>query len=332
MAVRIGMMSFAHMHAFSYAGCVNHIPEAALAGVADDDPDRGRKMAEHFRTKFFPSYQALLEQDVDAVIVCPENIKHKELTLMAAEAGKHVMCEKPLATTVADARAMIDACNKRNVKLMTAFPCRYSPAMVRVKEAVDGGCIGDVLAIKATNHGKMPGGWFIELDKSGGGAVIDHTVHAADLMRWLLRSEPVEVYAEISNLMFHEGYDDVGQLTITFDNGVFSTLDTSWSRPKSHPFWGDVTLEITGTNGVISMDMFAQNIVHYSDETMRVNWLNWGSNIDYGLVKDFVTSVADDLPVSITGEDGLKAVEVALAAYRSAETGSVVKLPLAASN
>ena len=332
MSVRIGMMSFAHMHAFSYAVCVNQMPEAVLVGVADDDPERGKKIAEHFRTKFFASYQALLEQDIDAVVVCPENIKHKELTLVAAGAGKHVMCEKPLATTVADARAMIDACNEHNVKLMTAFPCRYSPAMVRLKEAVDGGCIGDILAIKATNHGMMPGGWFIELDKSGGGAVIDHTVHVADLMRWLLRSDPVEVYAEISNLMYHKDYDDVGQLTITFDNGVFSTLDTSWSRPKSYPFWGDVTLDITGTNGVISMDMFAQNIVHYSDESMRVNWLNWGSNTDYGLVKDFVTSVAEDLPVSITGEDGLKAVEVALAAYRSAETGSVIELPLAASS
>ena len=328
MVVKIGMLSFAHMHAYSYASCVNELPEAELVGIADHDPERGKKMAEQFKTKYFPSYQALLEADVDAVIIGSENIRHKELTFMAAEAGKDILCEKPLATTVEDGQAMIDVCKKHNVKLMTAFPCRYSPSMVRVKESVDGGCIGDILAIKGTNQGRMPGGWFIELDKSGGGAVIDHTVHVTDLMRWVLRAEPVEVYAEISNNMHHEDYDDVGQLTIVFDNGVITSLNTSWSRPKSFPTWGDVTMAITGTNGVINMDMFAQNITHYSDETMRVNWLHWGSNIDYLMVKDFVSSVANDLPVSITGEDGLRAVEVALGAYKSQETGMPVKLPL----
>lgn len=327
MAVKIGTMSFAHMHSRSYAQCINEMPEAVFVGVADDDPKRGKEMAENFGTKFFPSYEALLEQ-VDAVIITPENIKHLPLTLMAAKAGKHVLCEKPISTNVADARAMIDACKKHNVKLMTAFPCRYSPAMIRVKEAVDAGQIGDILAIKSTNRGRMPGGWFIELEKSGGGAVIDHTVHVADLMRWVLRSEAVEVYAEISNLMHHEKYDDVGELTITFDNGVFSTLDTSWSRPKSFPTWGDVTMDIVGTNGVISLDMFAQNIVCYDDRKMSVNWANWGSGVDYGMVKDFVDSVANDLPVPITGEDGLKALEVAVAAYKSRDTGQPVKLPL----
>jgi len=328
MAVKIGIMSFAHIHAASYASCVNENPDAILVGVADDDPKRGKEMAERFETRFFPSYQALLEQEIDAVIITPENIKHRKLTLMAAEAGKHVLCEKPIATSTADARAMIDACREHNVKLMTAFPCRFSPPMVRVKEAVDGGAIGDILAMKGTNRGWMPGLWFIELEKSGGGAVIDHTVHVADLMRWVTRREPVEVYAEISNLMYHKDYDDCGMLTITFDNGIFSTLDTSWSRPRTYPTWGDVTLEITGTNGVILMDMFAQNIIHYADEKKRVDWVHWGDNIDYGLVNDFVTSVANDLPVSITGEDGMKALEVALAAYRSRDTGASVKLPL----
>lgn len=328
MAVKIGIMSFAHLHAFSYAACVNEIPETVLVGVADDDPNRGKEMAEKFNTKFFPSCQALLEQDIDAVIITPENFKHKELTLLAAEAGKHVLCEKPIAPTLADARAMIDGCRRHNVKLMTAFPCRYSPAMARMKDAVNAGQIGDVLAMKGTNRGRMPGGWFTELEKSGGGAVIDHTVHVADLMRWMLRSEPVEVYAEISSLMYHENYDDVGELTITFDNGVFATLDTSWSRPKSFPYWGDVMLDVVGTSGVVSMDMFAQRMVRYDDESMKVNWVHWGDNIDYALIKDFAASVAEDRPVSITGDDGMKAVEVALAAYKSRDTGAPVKLPL----
>lgn len=328
MSVKIGMMSFAHMHSYSYATCANELPEVELLGVADHDPERARKVAETFRTKAFSSYEELLRQDIAAVIIGSENIRHPELTAMAAQAGKHVLCEKPIATTISDAQAMINVCKRNGVQLMTAFPCRYSPAMVRVKELVDAGSIGQVLAIKGTNQGRMPGGWFIEKDKSGGGAVIDHTVHVADLMRWLLRSEPSEVYAEISNAMHHEEYDDVGQLTITFDNGVFTSLNTSWSRPKSFPTWGDVTMEITGTNGVISMDMFAQDFAIYSDKTMSTSWVHWGNNIDLLMVRDFASSVANGTPVKITGEDGLRAVEVALGAYQSFELGEPVRLPL----
>lgn len=328
MSVRIGMMSFAHMHAYSYASCINELSETELVGVADHDPDRAKKVAESFNTRAFPSYEELLRQDINAVIIGSENIRHRELTTMAAQAGKHILCEKPIATTISDAQAMIDVCKRNGVQFMTAFPCRFSPAMVRVKELVDGGTIGEVLAIKGTNQGRMPGGWFIEKDKSGGGAVIDHTVHVADLMRWLLRSEPSEVYAEISNAMHHQDYDDVGQLTITFDNGVFTSLNTSWSRPKSFPTWGDVTMEITGTNGVISMDMFAQDFALYSDKTMSTSWIHWGDNIDLLMIRDFASSVANNAPVSVTGEDGLRALEVALGAYQSFELGEPVRLPL----
>lgn len=326
MPVKIGFMSFAHMHAASYATCLKGMPEAVIAGIADDDSTRGAEMAKTFDTQLFPSYEALLAADIDAVVIASENIRHRELTEMAAKAGKHVLCEKPIATTIEDGRAMIEVCREHNVKLMTAFPCRFSPSIVRVKEKVDAGCIGEVLAIKGTNHGKMPGGWFIDLAKSGGGAVIDHTVHVADLMRWVLRSEPAEVYAEISNAMHHGDYDDCGLLTITFENGVFSTLDTSWTRPKAFPVWGDVTMEIQGTKGVIVFDMFNQNLHVYSNENTSCQTVNWGSNTDLLMVKDFVTSVANDLPVSVTGEDGLAALSVALAAYQSQKAGAPVRV------
>lgn len=328
MSVRIGILSFAHMHAFSYAHQVTSIPEAVLVGVADHDLARGRAMAEKFGARCFDGYEDILRADVDAVIVTSENFRHKDLVVMAAEAGKHVLCEKPISVSVPDAREMIDACDRNGVKLMTAFPCRYHPAMVRLKEAIDGGCIGDVLAIKGTNRGRNPGGWFIDPKQSGGGAVMDHTVHVLDLMRWVLRCEATEVYAEIGNALYKGDYDDTGMLTVTFENGVFATIDTSWSRPNSFPTWGDVTMLITGTNGIVMLDMFAQNMVLYHGDSEKVEHVNWGSDIDYGLIKDFVTTVGADVPVSITGEDGLKAMEVALGAYRSAQTGAPVKLPL----
>jgi predicted dehydrogenase len=327
--VRIGIMSFAHMHAASYASCIVRRPDTELVGVADHDETRSRRMARHFEVRSFESYEALLSAPgLDAVVVGSENVRHRELTELAAQAGKHVLCEKPLATTVADGEAMIAACRNAGVQLMTAFPCRFSPVLQCLKTALDSGEAGDVVAIRGTNRGRNPGGWFIDKSLSGGGATIDHTVHVTDLMRWILKDEVKEVYAEISNGISHDTFDDVGFLSLTFQRGVFGTLDASWSRPKTFPTWGDVNLEVVTTRGTISVDMFSQNLVLYSDRTNSVSWHNWGGDMDYGLLGAFADAIGAGEPVPITGEDGLRAAEVALAAYQSAETQAPVMLPV----
>lgn len=328
--VRIGMMSFAHMHATSYAHSIASREDTELVGIADAEPARAEQMAARYSTRTFESYEALLAAPgLDAVVVCSENVNHRTLVEMAAAAGKHVLCEKPLATTLADAEAMIAACRAAGVQLMTAFPCRYSPVMQRLKAYVDSGAGGAVLAFRGTNRGRNPGGWFIDRSLSGGGAMIDHTVHVTDLMRWLLSDEVCQVYAEISNGISHGDFDDVAFLSLDFRSGVFGTLDASWSRPKSFPTWGDVTLEVVTEKGTLSMDMFSQNVVLYSDRTNSVSWHNWGGNMDEGLVAAFARAVAEGSPVPISGEDGLRAAEVAIAAYRSAETQRAVKIPAA---
>jgi UDP-N-acetylglucosamine 3-dehydrogenase len=322
--VRIGMMSFAHMHAASYAHSIVSRPDTVLVGIADHDPTRAEKMAQNFGTQAFPSYETLLDADIDAVVICSENVRHRALTELAASAGKHVLCEKPLATSVEDGEAMIAACRNAGVQLMTAFPCRFSPVFQRLKAVVDSGEAGEILAIRGTNRGRNPGGWFVNKAESGGGATMDHTVHVTDLCRWLLRDEVREVYAEISHEIGHEAFDDVGFLTLTFERGAFATLDASWSRPKSFPTWGDVTMEVITDKGTLSMDMFSQNLVLYSDAANNVSWRHWGDSIDDGLVGAFAHAVATQTPVPITGEDGLRAAEVAFAAYRSAELNAPV--------
>src|SRR5579862_5112717 len=263
--VKIGMMSFAHMHAASYAHSIVTRPDTEMVGIADHDPARAREMAKHFGTQAFESYEALLAAPgLQAVVICSENVRHRALAEMAAGAGKHILCEKPLATSIADGEAMIAACRKAGVQLMTAFPCRYSPVMQRLKAALDSGEAGKILAFRGTNRGRNPGGWFTKKSESGGGATMDHTVHVTDLMRWLIRDEVKEVYAEISNGINHLEFDDVGFLSLTFQKGAFGTLDASWSRPKAFPTWGDVTLDVICDNGTLSLDMFAQNLVLYS--------------------------------------------------------------------
>lgn len=324
--VKVGVMSFAHMHAFSYAQCLKAAASADFVGIADDVLERAKKVAADLGVKAFNSYEEMLESDVDAVVVTSENINHRKHVEMAAAAGKHVMCEKPLATSVEDGNAMIKACRENGVQLMTAFPCRYHPAFKKLKEVVDAGDLGKIIAIKGTNQGQCPGSWFIDKSLAGGGAIIDHTVHVTDLIRALTGAEPVRVYAEISNKMFEKDFDDSGIISIDFDNGMFVTIDSSWSRPKSYPTWGNVNMDVTGTEGIASMEMFAQDIDVYSDKTMRHTWDYWGDNIDMGLVEAFAESIAKGTKVPITGEDGLNAVKVPLAAYKAVETGEPVDL------
>ncbi len=325
--VNIGMMSFAHMHAGSYAHSIVSRSDVKLVGIADHDQSRAETMARQYETVAFENYQALLDAPgMDAVVICPENRRHRELTEMAAKAGKHVLCEKPLATTTADAEAMIAACKNAGVQLMTAFPCRYAPVMQRLKAAIDSGSVGNILAIRGTNRGRNPGGWFIDKAESGGGATIDHTVHVTDLMRWMLNDEVKDVYCEMSNGISHSDFDDVGFLSLTFVKGVFGSLDASWSRPKSYPTWGDVTMEVVTDKGTMTLDMFSQNLVLYSDKTNSVSWHNWGTSSDDEMVGAFAKAVAEGSPVPITGEDGLRAAEVAIAAYKSAETNLPVVL------
>ncbi|MGE5623576.1 MAG: Gfo/Idh/MocA family protein, partial [Methanocella sp.] len=159
--VKVGMVSFAHMHAYSYAAAVKSLPGVELVGISDEEAGRGREAAERFGTEYVGGHQALLARDLDAVIICSTNADHAELTIAAARAGKHVLVEKPIATNAPDARRMIAACQASGVQLQVAFPCRYQPAVARVKELIDQGAIGRVVAIKGTNHGRMPGGWFV---------------------------------------------------------------------------------------------------------------------------------------------------------------------------
>jgi len=331
MSIRIGMLSFAHMHAYSYAGCLKQIAGLELVGVADDDPARGQAAAEQFDTRFFPSTATLLDEKLDGVIICAENAKHRPLTELAAPRVPHILCEKPIAMTLSDAQAMIQVCADHSTKLQIAFPVRFSPPVQRLKALLDKDTLGRIYSVKATNHGSMPGGWFVDKALAGGGAVIDHTVHVVDLLRWFWNTEVTEVYAEIGYSLLHPdlGIDDAGLLSFELAMGAYGTLDTSWSRPKSYPTWGDVKLEVLGERGIARVDAFNQNLAVYSDRHGTGQWVNWGSNIDLGLIQDFVDMIVTGREPFIAGYDGLKALEVALAAYRSAERGEPVSLPLA---
>ena len=329
-AVRFAMISFAHGHAEGYAACLKAIPYAELVVITDVDPARGRDAAERHGAAFEPDLDAVLgRDDIDAVVICSENVHHARHTIAAAKAGKHVLCEKPLATTIADAQAMIDACAAHRVKLQTAFPVRFNAATVALREAVRAGQIGQPLAVNARNPGTCPQSWFVQPELSGGGAVIDHTVHVVDVLRWIFDAEVTEVFAEIDTRIHEIDTDDTGLLMLRLSNGIPVSLDTSWSRPENWPTWGGVMIDIVGEEGVLSLDAYRDVVEVAEIRGPSLTWRPAQVSGDPEMVRAFVDAVRNDMPVPVTGLDGLRAVEVALGAYESARTGEPVALPVA---
>ena len=337
---RLAILSFAHMHAEGYIQNIKALPDVELIGIADDNTERGRYFADRFGARLFDSYAALLAEKPDGAIVTSENSNHLPLVQMAAEAGAHVLCEKPLATTVEDARAIVDACARASVKLMTAFPMRFSPPIVEVKRLLEQKTLGAIYGVNGTNQGSLPQfhqaenlaflkrDWFVSKALAGGGAVMDHVVHLADVLRWFFGCEVVEVCAQTNNIMGGDKVDveTGGLVMLTFENGAFASIDCSWSKPAHYPTWGGLGMDIIGADGVVTVDAFRQRVALYSDRIGRPQWLAWGSDANQGMIEEFVAAIREGREPSITGIDGLKAVEIVAAAYQSAASGEVVKL------
>jgi predicted dehydrogenase len=329
--MRIGILSFAHLHGEAYIQNLRAIPGVEMIGLADENLARGEKYSREFDAHLFRSYEELLATHPDGVVICSENSKHRPLVEMAAAAGVHVLCEKPLATRLEDAKAIVDACRNAGVFLMTAFPMRFSTPLIEVKARLDAGDLGQVYCFNGTNQGELPTKgrtWFADKQLAGGGALMDHTVHLVDIMRWYMGSEVAEVYAR-TNRIFHADEVDVetGALEmITFQNGVFASIDCSWSRPPYWPSWGGLTFEMVTDRGAVLVDAFSQNLTVFSHDLQRPAWLYWGSDANQAMVNEFVAAIRENREPLVTGMDGYLAVEVALAAYQSDQTGQPVQL------
>ena len=334
--MKIGIMSFAHLHAEAYIHNLRAVPGVEMIGIADENQARGQHFAGMFDARLYPSYEAMLAERPDGVVVCSENANHRPLVEMAARAGAHVLSEKPLATTLEDAQAMVDVCQEAGVILMTAFPMRFSAPLLEVKAKLDEGSLGQIYGCNTTNQGQMPikhRRWFVDKQLAGGGAVMDHTVHLADVLRWYLNSEVVEVYAQTNHTQsVHVDTVDVetgGLIMLTFDNGTFASIDCSWSKPLNYPTWGGLTMELISERGLTVIDGFSQNLNIYNQRDESHYWTYWGSDANQGMINEFVAAIREPRSPTVTGEDGYKALEIALAVYASAESGQPVKLPQA---
>lgn len=330
--MKIGIMSFAHTHAIGYAMALRDVDgvELLTSDPGEHDPSevRGADLAAQLGVPYAESYEELLAWGPDAVVITSENARHRELVELAAAAGAHVLCEKPLATSWEDGLAIRRAIEDAGVILMVAFPVRFASEFVRLTAQHREGALGEVFAIRGANNGMLPleRAWFTQPELSGGGALVDHIVHIADMTDALLNAEPLRVTA-VANRVLHADRaraETAGLVSIEYEGGVVAAIDCSWSQPDTSPVWGGLKMSVAGTGGTVDIDFFGPAAHGIDAATGRPIELRYGPNFDSAMLRTFVDAVAEGRRPQPSVEVGLRTLSIVLAAQESARTGRTV--------
>jgi len=318
--IGVGFMGLKHAEA------VSSVPGARLAGVADLLPDAAAEAGERLKVDAYSDYAKLLQRDdLDCVIIATNDEAHVEPVQAAAEAGVDILLEKPIATTMADGRAIIETCRQFGVKLMIGFILRFDPRYQRIKEAADKGELGQIDSIFCRRTNMVTS----QERLKGRVSVLSFLgVHDFDVMRWISGSEVKRVFTEaVWNLHRKHGYDveDTTWTLLRFHSGVVGALETGWVVPTTFPTKADFKLEVTGTKGMAAYDLTKQELLFTTPEG---HYAERFSPMLENELKHFIDCVRTGRPPSVTGEDGLAALEISLAAQLSAKESRVVELPL----
>ena len=325
--LRVGVLSAAHGHA---AGYLRHIGAQADVDVLFSDPDaprdqvgRGRQLAEATGAQWVEDPTELLASS-DAVVVCSENTRHHDDVMAALAQGCHVLCEKPMATTAADAVDMWRAAGAAGLVLGTAHPVRQSPAYRHLKARVEAGALGTLLSVLGTNNGMLPrdADWLVQPEWSGGGAVADHLVHCTDLIDGLLGRPAVRVRAVTNRILEQQPPTEVetgGIVTTEYDEGVIASVDCSWSQPRTAPTWGGLTLDVIGTEGRLRIAPFNLHVAGHAASGPQ--WWTYGSDMDADMIENFINAAWGRTAIHSDAEAGVRSVEIMTAALESARSG-----------
>lgn len=309
--------------------------DATVVGFAAETEEEAKPIIEKFGGKVYKNMEVMLP-DVDIVDICTPTHLHYEMVLAAAKAGKHVICEKPLALTMEQGREMIRVCKEAGVKFYVAHVVRYFPEYAGAKQVVKDGQIGRVGTLRLRRGSFRPkkavGNWFLD-EKKSGGMMLDLMIHDFDFARWVA-GDVVQVFSKKVSSSFENPELDYGMTILTHKNGAISQVTGAWAYPPPTFRTG---LEINGDAGMIQND---------SDTTAPITTYllaKPGEAPDVGLpsspvaespyttqIKEFYEGIKFNRPVRLTAEDGLAALEIALAALESAQTGKAVQLEVQA--
>jgi predicted dehydrogenase len=311
-----------------------------IAGVAS--PTNAAELAARYGARTYPSLDAMLaSEDLDVVSIAIPNRLHAEAAVAAAGAGCHVICDKPLAQSLADADRMIEACRAAGVLLLYGEELCFAPRYRRVKQLMAEGALGRVFSVShRERHDGPHARWFYDPELAGGGALLDMACHGIELTRWLLDKAPVEsVFARLGNFRHvDEQVEDHAVVSLRFADGTLATIEGSWAVSGGI----DERLEVVGNGGSVVADLARGGamLVHsdhgfgyaaekagdtrgWSHVSYEEAW-QWGWPQQFA---HFVEAIEGKVVPEVTGADGRATLEIVLAAYHSARTGAAVTLP-----
>lgn len=321
------------IHAHSFKGSVSG---ARLAAICDPAPDRLREAAEELGyPACYERYEdALADPAVDAVVVVTPTDAHRDVVLAAAAAGKHVLCEKPMAASPAQCDEMIAACEAAGVKLQIGFMRRFDPGFRRMKELLDAGEAGEPTLVKSLTHGPSePQSWMYDISRSGG-PLAEVNSHDFDTLRWLAGSEAAWVHAVGHNFRSPEmadeypDYYDTAACLLEFENGVLGMVEGSQYVRYGY----DARVEVLGTTGHLSVGTQQANSVVLArgdGQLVEDSMPTWRTLFSAAYIAEdaaFVRCVHDSTPPEVTGHDGKMALMLVESAIRSLREGRPVRV------
>ncbi|MEM2087233.1 MAG: Gfo/Idh/MocA family oxidoreductase [Thermoproteota archaeon] len=333
-----GIVAGSHVSGYLKSGM------AEIAALSDSRIERAKALAEKYglsQVSIYENYEELLKgNNIDAVSVCTPHHLHAEITVKAAEHGKHVLCEKPIAISLNQADEMIRACRRNRVKLAVVFQNRFSPDVQRVKKEFERGDFGIPI------YGEAVVKWYRE-DKSyyhmddvakswrgkwsteGGGALINQTIHLVDMLQWIMG--PVEYLYGIYGTMMHNiETEDIGVSILRFKNGALGFILGSVDLQPQEDWvaiYGSKKSVVIGSDKMIAKEWDEKSGTKVRSVEERKETLTPFLGHD-DAVRDFLESIVFDRVPAVPGEEARKSLEIVLAIYKAHRTGGRVTLPL----
>ncbi len=279
---------------------------------------------------------AIKKEDFDAVFITTPTFTHHPLTVEAAEAGKHIFCEKPMALTLKEADEMISVTRRNNVKLQIGFMRRFDPEFRKAKSLIDEGVIGKPVLVKSVGRGPgLPPRWALD-PRTGLGMVAEVNSHDFDTLRWFMNDEFKMIYADAAALLRPDvaeefpDFHDIVAVIARFQKGGFGIIDGGC--PVNYAY--DARVEVLGTEGLIAIGEIQGTsllICHKDQKIVTEPFHSWRDRFKEAYIAEaesFIKSIIEDREPEVTGEDGRKALEATLAAIKSIKDRKPVELPI----
>jgi predicted dehydrogenase len=295
------------------APALRDLPNCNLVSVSRSRSELAEEFAREFGApKWFADWGDLIKDpEIDAVYLATPVFLHAEQTIAAAEAGKHVLCEKPMALNVKECDEMLAACSANNVKLGIAYYRRFYPVIARIKEIIESGAIGrvSIVQINAFEYFEPdennPRRWLIEKEKSGGGPLMDFGCHRLEILHYLF-GEIKQIRSIISNRIFEREVEDTATVLLEFETGVNAILSITHSSFESRD-----TLDIYGTKGSIPIPVLNKGELKWKiGKNVIVESQPPHENLHLPLIDNFTEAVLNGFEPEVSGETGRKIAEI----------------------